>query len=73
MEQRGRSRPEVMKQRKPVVEHPCGTMQRGWEAGEFFMRGLQKVRTECSLTVLAYHLRRVVNLVAMPRLLVALG
>ena len=34
---------------------------------------LEKVRTEFSLTVLAYNLRRVVNLVAMPRLLAALG
>jgi hypothetical protein len=39
----------------------------------FLMRGLEKVRTEFSLTVLAYNLRRVVNLVEMPRLLAALG
>jgi len=37
------------------------------------MRGLQKVQTEYSLTVLAYNLRRVVNLVEIPRLLAALG
>jgi transposase len=29
MEQRGRRRPEVRKQRKPLVEPPCGTLQRG--------------------------------------------
>jgi len=34
---------------------------------------LEKVRTEFSLTVLAYNLRRVLNLVAMPQLLAALG
>jgi hypothetical protein len=48
-------------------------MQRWWDAGYFFMRGLEKVRTECRVTVLAYNLRRVVNLVEMPRLLAALG
>ena len=73
MEQRVRSRPEVMKQRKQLVEHPFGTMQRWWDAGYFFMRGLEKVRTEFSVTVLAYNLRRVLNLVEMPRLLAALG
>jgi len=62
-----------MKQRKPLVEHPCGTMKRWWEAGYCLMRGLEKGRTAFSLTVLAYNLRRVVNLVDMPRRLAALG
>ena len=39
MEQRVRRRPEVMKQRKPLVEHPCGTMKRWWDAGYVLMRG----------------------------------
>jgi transposase len=73
MEQRVRRRPEVMRQRKPLVAHPLGTMQRWGDAGYCLMRGREKVRTECSVTVLAYHLRRVVNLVAMPRRLAALG
>jgi transposase len=73
LEQRVRSRPEVMKRRKELVEHPFGTMKRGWDHGYFLMRGLEKVRTEFSLTVLAYNLRRVLNLVEMPRLLAALG
>jgi len=73
MEQRVRSRPEVMKQRKQLVEHLCGTMQRWWDAGYCLMRGWEKVRAECSLTVRAYNLRRVLNLVAMPQLIAALG
>jgi transposase len=73
MEQRVRSRPEVMKRRKELVEHPFGTMQRWWDHGYFLMRGLEKVRTEFSLTVLAYNLRRVLNLVEMPRLMAVLG
>lgn len=73
MEQRVRRRPEVMRQRKQLVEHPFGTRKRWWDAGYFFMRGLEKVRTELSVTVLVYNLRRVLNLVEMPRLLAALG
>jgi hypothetical protein len=73
MEQRVRRRPEVMKQRKQLVEHPCGTMKRWWAQGFFLMRGLEKVRMEVSLTVLAYNLRRVVNIVGIRRLMAALG
>lgn len=73
MEPRVRSRPAVLKQRKQLVEHPFGTMKRWWDAGDFFMRGLEQVRTAFSLTVLAYNLRRVLHLVEMPRLMAALG
>jgi len=72
-EPRVRRRPEVMKRRQELVEPPLGTMNRWGDAGYFFMRGLEKVRTECSVTVLAYNLRRVLNLVAMPQLMAALG
>jgi Transposase DDE domain len=73
MEQRVRRRPEVMKQRKQLVAHPFGTMKRWWEQGLFVMRGSEKVRTELSLTVLAYNLRRGLHLVGIPRLRAALG
>ena len=73
MEQRVRRRPAVRKRRKELGEHPFGTMKRGWDHGYFLMRGLEKVRTEFSLTVLAYNLRRVLNLIEIPRLLATLG
>jgi hypothetical protein len=73
MEQRGRSRPEVMKQRKQLVAQPFGTMKRWWDAGYGLMRGLEQVRTEFSVTVLADNLRRVLHLIEMPRLMAALG
>ena len=73
MEQRGRARPEIMPQRKALGAHPCGTMNRRGDPGSVLMRGVAKVRAACSLTVLAYHLRRVLNLVALPRLLASRG
>jgi hypothetical protein len=73
MVQRVRSRLEVMQQRKQLVEHPFGTMQRWWEQGFFLTRGLEKMRTELSLTGLAYNLRRVVHIVSLPWLMAALG
>jgi hypothetical protein len=62
-----------MKQRKQLVAHPFGTLQRWWEQGCFLMRGLEKGRTECSLPVLAYNLQRVLHRVEMPRRLAARG
>jgi transposase len=40
--------------------------------GAFLMRGLEKVRGEFSLTALAYNLRRVLNIVGLPKLIAAL-
>src|SRR5215208_4388093 len=59
MAQRVHARPDIMKQRKELVEHPFGTMKRSWNQDYFLMCGLARVRAEFSLTVLAYNLRRV--------------
>lgn len=72
MARRGRRRPDVMRQRKQLVEHPFGTMKRWMDAGYFLMRGLEKVRSEFSLSVLAYNLKRVFKLVGGPKMLDAL-
>ncbi|HEX9692348.1 MAG TPA: transposase [Gemmatimonadales bacterium] len=60
-------------QRKALSEHPYGTMKRGMDQGYFLLKGLRKVRVEFSLTVLAYNLERVLNLVGVPRLMEALA
>jgi hypothetical protein len=73
MEQRLTDHPELRTRRKAIVEHPCGSMKRGMDQGYFLMRGLVKVKSEFSLTVLAYNLKRVINLVGVPRMLAALG
>jgi transposase len=69
MQQRVVAQPEKMKQRKTLSEHPFGTIKRGMDAGYFLLRGLDKVRAEMSLTVLAYNLKRVINLIGVPKLL----
>jgi len=51
-------------------------MKRGMDQGYFLLKGLKglrKVRGEFSLTVLAYNLKRALNLVGVPRLLAALA
>jgi transposase len=73
MEAHLRRAPEVFAQRKALSERPFGTMKRGMDQGYFLLKGLRKVRGEFSLTVLAYNLKRVLNLVSVPRLLEALA
>ncbi len=73
MQQRVLARPEKMKQRKALAEHPFGTLKRGMDAGYFLLRGLEKVRTEMSLTVLAYNLKRAINILGVAALLRAVS
>jgi transposase len=65
------ARPEVMRERKTIVEHVFGTL-RIWGHDTFLCRGLEMVRAEFSLSALAYNLRRTLNLVGVPALLAAL-
>jgi transposase len=73
MQRRVLAQPVKMKQRKALAEHPFGTIKRGMEAGYFLLCGLEKVRTEMSLTVLAYNLKRVINILGVPKLLMAVS
>jgi transposase len=72
MQRRVNEQPEKMRKRKQLVEHPFGTMKRWMEQGYFLMRRKEKVATEMSLTVLAYNVKRVLNLVGTQKLIAAL-
>jgi hypothetical protein len=61
---RVRAHPEKMRLRKALCEHPFGTLKRWFGYTGFLMKGLAKVRCECSLMILAYNLKRVLKLVS---------
>jgi transposase len=61
--QRVAQRPELIAQRKTMVEHVFGTL-RLWGHDEFITRGLAAVRAEFSLSCLAYNFRRVLQLIS---------
>lgn len=65
--------PDKIKQRKGLVEHPFGTIKRALGYDHFLLKGLEKVRTEWNLITLAYNLKRVLNLVSLPKLLAAVA
>jgi transposase len=73
MAARMKAQPEKFKLRKELAEHPFGTIKRWFGYTHFLLKGLMKVRTEWSLTTLAYNLKRVLNLVSFEKLMAAVG
>jgi Transposase DDE domain len=71
METRLKANPEILRQRREIVEHPFGGIKQWMNQGAFLMRGLVKVRAEFSLTALAYNMTRVLTIVGIERLLKA--
>ena len=59
--------------RKAVVEHPFGTMKRAFGAGYLLLKGLRKVGGEVGFTMLAYNIRRVLNILGLKALMAVLG
>ena len=64
--------PQAMRQRRETVEHPFGTIKARMGATHFQMKTLAKVATEMALSVLAYNLTRVMNIVGIKPLLAAI-
>src|SRR5438067_1820105 len=54
--------PEAMGVRRQTVEHPFGTLKAWMGATHFLTRTLDKVRTEISLHVLAYNIKRMITI-----------
>ena len=64
--------PEAMRQRRETVEHPFGTIKARMGATHFLMKRLKNVRTEMALSVLAYNMTRVMNILGIGPLLQAM-
>jgi len=61
--------PDAMRQRKRLVEHPYGTIKHWMGSTHFLMKRLPNVQAELSLHVLAYNLRRAINILGVPRIM----
>ena len=64
--------PDKMRLRKEIVEHPFGTIKYWMGATHFQMKTLKYVSTEMSLHVLAYNLKRVMNIMGIKPLIHAI-
>jgi transposase len=65
--------PEKMVIRRSTVEHPFGTLKAWMGSTHFTTRTLKRVSTEMSLHVLAYNLKRVINIMGTEKLLAAMA
>ncbi len=72
VERRLDEHPEKMRQRRETVEHPFGTIKSWMGSTHFQMKTLKRVGTEMALHVLAYNLKRVMNILGIGPLIAAL-
>jgi len=64
--------PDMMKVRRSTVEHPFGTLKMWMEYTHFQMKTFKRVSSEMSLHVLAYNLKRVMNIMGAKSLIEAM-
>ena len=73
MQQRLEQMPKAMSVRRRTAEHPFGTIKAWMGATHFLTKTLPKVKTEMSLQVLAYNLKRMMALFGVRRLIQAMA
>ena len=64
--------PDIMTVRRSTVEHPFGTIKFWMGSAHFLMKTPHNVKTEMSLHILSYNLKRVMNIIGVPGLLHAM-
>jgi hypothetical protein len=62
MQRRLERTPEASRLRRQTAEHPFGTLKAWMGATHFLTKTLPRVRTEMSLHVLAYNLKRALSI-----------
>jgi transposase len=65
--------PDAMTIRRQTVEHPFGTLKAWMGSTHFLTRTLEKVKTEMSLQVLAYNIKRMINIFGVKPLMTAIA
>ena len=60
---------EKLSLRREIVEYPFGTMKRAFNQGYVLLKGLRKVKGEVGFTMLAYNMRRVINILGVGTLM----
>jgi hypothetical protein len=64
--------PDAMGIRRQTVEHPFGTLKLWMGSTHFLTKTLAKVRTEMSLHVLAYNMKRMIQILGAGALMEAI-
>ena len=67
--ERTKANKEILRKRKSIVEHVFGTIKHCLGLRQFLLKGIKKVNAEMSLAVIAYNMRRAINILGTKRLL----
>ena len=65
--------PDAMRIRRATVEHPFGTLKAWMGSTHFLTKTIDRVSTEMSLHVLAYNMKRMMNIIGTKPLIEAIG
>ena len=60
---------EKCRLRRTIVEHPFGTIKRAFNQGYLLLKGFRKVKGEVGFTMLAYNMRRAINILGVGTLI----
>ncbi|MBO8144617.1 MAG: IS1182 family transposase [Thermodesulfobacterium sp.] len=60
-----------VKMRQWLIEHVFGTIKRSFNQGYFLLKGIKKVDAETGLSVLAYNIKRVINIIGLRKLIMS--
>lgn len=69
LKQRMADKPELIKQRKAIIEHVFGTIKSIWDYGAFLLRGIKNILSEAALMNTAYNIRRVITILGTQKLI----
>ena len=72
LKQRLLKNPEMITQRKAIIEHVFGTIKKIWGYGALLLRRLTSIAGEVALMNLTYNMRRVLNIVGTKNLIMHL-
>jgi hypothetical protein len=72
MQERLDRKPQMMRIRRQTAEHPFGTIKSWMGSTHFLTKTLERVRTEMSLHVLAYNLKRVMRILGIGAMIEAM-
>jgi transposase len=72
MQERLDRKPEMMRVRRQTSEHPFGTIKSWMGSTHFLTKTLERVRTEMSLHILAYNLKRVMRILGIGAMIEAM-
>ncbi len=65
--------PDMMRVGRSTVEHPFGTLNAWMGSTHFLTKTIDRVSTEMSLHVLAYNMKRMMNIIGTKPLIEAIG